>query len=49
MVLGEAKAVERANQVMIDQLPDKARRQSEAVAAILKSVQVRRAGVACAG
>ncbi|KAG2482118.1 hypothetical protein HYH03_018925, partial [Edaphochlamys debaryana] len=38
-VLGEAKAVERANLVKIDPLPDKARRQAEAVGAILKSVQ----------
>ncbi|KAG2431406.1 hypothetical protein HXX76_009421 [Chlamydomonas incerta] len=37
--LGETKAVERANLVKIDPLPDKARRQAEAVAAILKSVQ----------
>ena len=42
--MGETKAVERANLVKVDPLPDKARRQSEAVAAILKSVQVNRLG-----
>ncbi|EFJ42885.1 coiled-coil protein required for normal flagellar motility [Volvox carteri f. nagariensis] len=38
--LSEAKAVERANLVKIDPLPDKARRQADAVGSILKSVQV---------
>ncbi|GLI69727.1 hypothetical protein VaNZ11_014402 [Volvox africanus] len=37
--LSEAKAVERANLVKIDPLPDKARRQADAVGSILKSVQ----------
>lgn len=39
-VLGEVKAAERAHLVKVDPLPEKARRQAEAVAAILKSVQV---------
>lgn len=37
--LSEAKAVERGHLAKVEPLPDKARRQSEAVAAILKSVQ----------
>ncbi len=39
-VLGDVKAAERAHLVKVDPLPEKARRQAEAVAAILKSVQV---------
>ncbi|KXZ45417.1 hypothetical protein GPECTOR_55g323 [Gonium pectorale] len=37
--LSEAKALERASLVKIDPLPDKARRQADAVGSILKSVQ----------
>ncbi|GFR42867.1 hypothetical protein Agub_g3858 [Astrephomene gubernaculifera] len=37
--LSEGKAVEKANLVRIDPLPEKARRQAEAVGSILKSVQ----------